>query len=264
MDGVYFASCGFYEVHLTDASYKQKLLECSPLFFGRQMVHAMPWSPNKDYQSLIRHHCPVWVEVVNFPDYMHDELPGLASSLGQVICPPRPTGNRSRFCILWDTDIPTPPSIAVEVEGIHLGEKYFEFKWGVFAGACFACHKFGHLASQCPIVLHQPPPNAIPPPVSQPSTKFEGQGIKNVDYLQGRNAKTANQNQPNLSKGKDKGKAKMKELDASVKEAVPPPRKLLFSSSRPLQSRHWDASSSSPGQTSASPASRLWVTFDFQ
>ena len=119
------------------------------------MVHAMPWSPNKDYQSLIRHHCPVWVEVTNFPNYMHEELPGLAASLGQVISPPCPIENRNRFCILWDTDIPTPPSIAVKVKGVNLGKKYFELKWGVFASACFACHKFGHLASECPMVLHQ-------------------------------------------------------------------------------------------------------------
>ena len=100
VEGVYFASRGFYEVHLSDAACKQKLLEFSPLFYGKQMVHAMPWSPNKNYQSLVRHHCPVWVEVVNFPDYMREELPGLAAALGQVICPPRPMGNRNRFCIL--------------------------------------------------------------------------------------------------------------------------------------------------------------------
>lgn len=144
IDGVYFASRGFYEVHLTETSHKQKLLEMSRLFYGKQMVHVLPWSPNKDYQSLIRHSCPVWVEVVHFPD-MRNELPDLAASLGQVICPRRPTGNRKRFCILWDTDVPTPTSIAVEVEDIDIEEKYFELKWGVFAWACFTCQKFGTL-----------------------------------------------------------------------------------------------------------------------
>ena len=48
VEGVYFASKGFYKVHLSDASHKQRLLEMSPLFFGREMVHVMPWSPNKD------------------------------------------------------------------------------------------------------------------------------------------------------------------------------------------------------------------------
>lgn len=37
---------------------------------------------------LIPHHCPVREKVVNFPDDMHDELPGLAASLGQVIAYP--------------------------------------------------------------------------------------------------------------------------------------------------------------------------------
>ena len=46
--GVYFASRGFYEVHLLDANQKQRMLEMSPVFYGRQMVHAMPWSPNKE------------------------------------------------------------------------------------------------------------------------------------------------------------------------------------------------------------------------
>lgn len=37
---------------------------------------------------------------------------------GQVIFPPCPTGNHNIFCILWDTDKQTPPSIVVEVEGV--------------------------------------------------------------------------------------------------------------------------------------------------
>lgn len=59
VEGVYFASRGFYEVDLSSASHKLKLLEFSPLFYGKQMLHAMPWLPNKDYQFLIRHHCLV-------------------------------------------------------------------------------------------------------------------------------------------------------------------------------------------------------------
>lgn len=132
VDGVYFASKGFYEVHLSDAVYTQRLLETSPLFFGRQMVHVMRWSPNKDYNSLIRHHCPVWIEVVDFPDYMRAQLPLVASTLGQVICPTRLASNRNRFCSLWGTERDTSPSIAVEIAGIDWGEKFFKLKWGGF------------------------------------------------------------------------------------------------------------------------------------
>lgn len=49
VEGVYLASRGFYKLHLSDAMHKQRILEMSPLHFGKQMVHAMPWSPNKDY-----------------------------------------------------------------------------------------------------------------------------------------------------------------------------------------------------------------------
>ena len=115
-------------------------------------------------------------------------------------------GNRNRFCILWDTDIPTPPSIAVEVEGVQLGKKYFELKWGVFAGACFACHKYGHLASECPTVLHKPPPNALPP---QTREKNEKPQVKTPAANAAKNAKSINQMQPPVAKGKDKGKEKM-------------------------------------------------------
>lgn len=107
--------------HLTDVSYKQKLLESSPLFSGRQIVHAMPWFSNKDYQSLIKHHCLVWMEVVNFHDYMRDELPSLAAYLGQVIYPPRPTRNRNRFCILWYTEKPMLHQFLWKLK---------EFNWG--------------------------------------------------------------------------------------------------------------------------------------
>ena len=35
-------------------------------------------------------------------------------------------------------------------------------KGGDFAGSCFSSHKFGHLASDCPTMMHQPPPNVMP------------------------------------------------------------------------------------------------------
>ena len=66
--------------------------------------------------------------MVDFLDYMRAELPAVALALGQVICPPRPAGNRNRFCILWDTKKETPSSIAVEIGSIALGEKFFKLK----------------------------------------------------------------------------------------------------------------------------------------
>ncbi|MCO5570018.1 hypothetical protein L7F22_023732 [Adiantum nelumboides] len=189
--------------------YKQKLLEASPLFYGLQMVHVLPWSPSKDYQNLIRHSCPVWVEVVNFHDYMREELLGVAVSLGNVNFPPRPTRNRNRFCILWDTDKPTPPFIAIEVENIGIRETYFDLKWGVFARACFTCHKFGHLASECPQIVHKPPPNAIPQSdiafVHLATEKAKPPGSVASDD----NLKFTPQPIVQASKAKDKGKALM-------------------------------------------------------
>ena len=159
VDGVHFAARGFYDVLLADAKYKQLMLEASPLMFGLQLVHVLPWSPTKDYQSLIKHRCPVWVEVVDFPEYLREQLPEIAAALGKVVCPPRPSGNKNRFCILWDTDKDRPSALAIEVEDVKgMGARYFKLKRGVFAGACFACHKFGHMASECPTILHPPPP----------------------------------------------------------------------------------------------------------
>lgn len=45
---------GFYEVMLADVDARNQLLHMSPLFYGTQMVHVLPWSLTKDYQSLIR------------------------------------------------------------------------------------------------------------------------------------------------------------------------------------------------------------------
>ncbi|MCO5576553.1 hypothetical protein L7F22_030365 [Adiantum nelumboides] len=237
------------KVHLTNHMYKQKLLEASPLFYGKQMVHVLPWSPSKDYQNLIRHSCPVWVEVVNFPDYMREELLGLAASLGRVICPPRPTGNRNRFCILWDIDKPTPPSIAIEVEDVIMGETYFDLKWGVFAGACFTCHKFGHLASECPQVVHKPPPNAIPQSDIVSVCLLTEKTKPSRSVVSDANLKSAPQLVAQSSKAKDKGKALMADAKKSDLNGWQQPKKVFSSKTKPLQSRNW----------SASPATRLWT-----
>ncbi|MCO5560373.1 hypothetical protein L7F22_013986 [Adiantum nelumboides] len=113
--GVYFGARGFYEILLTDMNARDALLEMSPLFFNMQMTHVLPWALTKDYQSLIRpHKCLVWVEVVDFPRTWHHFLPLLATQLGKVICPSKLDANTNRFCVLWDTDIPTPSDIAID------------------------------------------------------------------------------------------------------------------------------------------------------
>ncbi|MCO5577736.1 hypothetical protein L7F22_031568 [Adiantum nelumboides] len=229
----FFASRGFYEVHLTDHMYKHKLLQASPLFYRKQMVHVLLWSPSKDYQNLIRHSCPVWVEVVNFLDYMREELPGLAASLGNVICPPRPTRNKNRFCILWDTDKPTPPSIAIEVEDVEMGETYFDLKWEVFAGACFTCHKFGHLASECPQVVHKPPPNAIPQSNIVLGCLLIEKAKPSGSAVSDANLKSAPQLVAQSSKAKDKGKALMADAKKTdLNDHAPLWLEMLFDMSR--------------------------------
>ncbi|MCO5553672.1 hypothetical protein L7F22_007386 [Adiantum nelumboides] len=220
IEGVYFASRGFYEVHLTDLVYKQKLREVSPLFYyGRQMVHVLPWSPSKDYQNLIRHSCPVWVEVVNFP-----------ASLGKVICPLCPTGNRNRFCIMWDIDKPTPPAIAIEVEDVKMGVTYFVLKWGVFAGACFTCHKFGHLAFECPQVVHKPPPNATPQSDISPAGLSPEKAKSFAPLVIDDKSKFPTPSATQPLKARDKGKALMTEATKADSNGWQQPKKVSLQS----------------------------------
>ncbi|MCO5550658.1 hypothetical protein L7F22_004147 [Adiantum nelumboides] len=103
--GVYFG------VLLADTEARNTLLELSPLFFGTQMTHVLPWALTKDYQSLIRRRCPVWVEIVDFPRTWQHFLPMLASYTGKVICPPKLDANTYRFWVLWDTNVPTPEGV---------------------------------------------------------------------------------------------------------------------------------------------------------
>ncbi|MCO5590776.1 hypothetical protein L7F22_044751 [Adiantum nelumboides] len=97
--GVYFGARGFYKVFLADSEARNRLLE-SPLFFNTQMTHILPWALTKDYQSLIRHKCSVWVEIVDFPSTWRHILPFLAVQLEKVICPAKLDANTNRFCIL--------------------------------------------------------------------------------------------------------------------------------------------------------------------
>lgn len=146
--------------------------------------------------------------------------------------------------------------------GSATGEKYFELKWGVFACACFACYKFRHLTIECPKVLHQPPPNALPPPLLQNWEKKNALPAKSVDTTEAKNVKPANQVQPNGGKGKNKGKEKMKESDGPDQDGFQQPKKVTKLKQHALQSCHWDASSPSPGQASTSASPRVpknWV-----
>ncbi|MCO5582338.1 hypothetical protein L7F22_036232 [Adiantum nelumboides] len=107
--GVYFGARGFYEVLLADTEARNLLLEMSPLFFNTQMTRVLPWALTKDYQSLIRHKCPVWVEIVDFPRTWRVGCAARESDM-----PPKLNANTNRFCILWDTDKPTPEGIMVD------------------------------------------------------------------------------------------------------------------------------------------------------
>ena len=166
VSGVYFAARGFYEVLLSEPKYKTQLLEESPLTYRDQMVHALPWSLTKDYQGLIRHKCPVWVEVLDFPRNWNHLLPTIAAGMGRVVCPPKTTSTSNRFCILWDTDVPILEGITLNSDDPIIGARPFKLKWGKFAGACYTCNKFGHMQSECPTLTIQPPETAMLKPVS--------------------------------------------------------------------------------------------------
>ncbi|MCO5577231.1 hypothetical protein L7F22_031058 [Adiantum nelumboides] len=120
--GVFFQDRGLYEILPVDADARNKISQMSPLFYGTQMVHAPPWSLMKNYQSLIHHKCPVWVELMDFACTWKHSQTGLAS-------------NTNGFCILWDTDVATPTGIVLNSGDPVIGKRPFKLKQGKFAGS---------------------------------------------------------------------------------------------------------------------------------
>ena len=151
VSGVYFAARGFYGVLLSEPKYKTQLLEESPLIYRDQMVHAFSWSLTKYYQRLIRHKCLVWVEVLDFPQNWNNLLPTIAAEMGRVVWPPKTTSTSNRSCILWDTYVLILEGITLNSDAPTFGTRPFKLKWG----------KFGHMQSECPTLIIQPPETCI-------------------------------------------------------------------------------------------------------
>ncbi|MCO5602975.1 hypothetical protein L7F22_057117 [Adiantum nelumboides] len=160
--GVYFGVRGFYEVLLADTEARNLLLEVSPFIFNTQVTHILPWALTKDYHSLIHHKCHEWIEIVDFPCTWRCFLPLLAAQLGKVICLQKLDANTNRFCILWNSDKPTPEGIMVDSGDPWVDERPFKLKWGKFVNSYFTCGKFGHIQFQCPEPVLQPRPLAVP------------------------------------------------------------------------------------------------------
>lgn len=251
--GCYIVDRGFYEVIFSEPKYRQMLLEKSPLFFGGQLVHVYPWSPTKDYQSLIRHKCPVWVEVTDIPLYCEPALSYVAQNLGKVVCPPRASANAHRFCVLWDTDVRTPPSVTINVrmDGMVPQQAHFTLKWGRFAGSCFSCGKFGHMQSECPTMLFQAPTNVVPP--------SEMPIVANVSNVQPQKGMKPSKVQPVIAQ--DKGKAKVnnvslvskdKDKEAQELNTWQTPKKVI--KPRPVVQRNWTENVSKNGSVIPSSA----------
>lgn len=90
-----------------------------------------------------------------------------------------------------------------------MGRKVFQAKMGgVLVGACFTCHKFGHLALQCPTLLHQPPPTAIPQDPLQPRKQGANIMQKKMDNNSTTMMHTGTQDNI-VAMNNDKGKAKV-------------------------------------------------------
>ncbi|MCO5581427.1 hypothetical protein L7F22_035311 [Adiantum nelumboides] len=82
--------------------------------------------------------------------------------IGKVICPSKLDANTYRFCVLWDIDVPTPEGITVNFGDPLIRKRPFKLKWGKFANSCFDTGKFGHMQSECPQPVLQPPPSVVP------------------------------------------------------------------------------------------------------
>ena len=149
VEDVYAGPRGFYEVVLRSQEYRDQLLNRLPIFYGRSLVHVVPWRPLVEYQDILKQECPVWVEVECNQSTMWPLLCSTIAKLGKVVVPPNANAvNRYRMCILWNTKRKRPGCLHIERAGMP--PLYFRLKWGIFAGHCFHCGNLGHFMAECP------------------------------------------------------------------------------------------------------------------
>ena len=79
------------------------------MFFDKQLVHVMQWSPVVDYRALLKQECPVFVTLDCKHALLWPLLPELMSQMGKVLVSPNANAtNKCRFCVLWDTSHKRP------------------------------------------------------------------------------------------------------------------------------------------------------------
>ena len=51
VEDIYASLHGFYEIALHSQEYRNQLLTKLPIFYGRSLVHVVPWRPLIEYQD---------------------------------------------------------------------------------------------------------------------------------------------------------------------------------------------------------------------
>ena len=144
VEDVYAGLRGFYKVALHSQEYCDQLLNRLPIFYGRSLVHVVPWRPLVEYQDILKQECPIWVEVECNQSTMWSLLYSTIAKLGKVVVPPNANVvNRYRVCILWNTK--RKRSGCLHIEWACMPQLYFFSKWGIFGRHCFYCGNLGHL-----------------------------------------------------------------------------------------------------------------------